>query len=158
VFVYSWARSKEPREQRDYALRRADGTPRPAWDALRDLIGGAEPAPAAPQPGAAPPVATPAVAAPPAQATEAKFRVAMLKQPAATVVRRGVAVRVTCSARCVLRLDVRVRGKRPVAGTKRVSLRGARPTTVRVPVASWLRKRLRDRAKVGVVVRAALQR
>jgi hypothetical protein len=43
IFLYSWGKSKAPREQRDYTFRRADNSARPAWDALRALIGGAEP-------------------------------------------------------------------------------------------------------------------
>ena len=253
VFVYSWGKSKNPREQRDYALRRSDGTARPAWSALRSLIGnraptvavaggstrvgrpltlratagdpdgdavsvrwdldgdgahddaggteavvvpsaagalrvgaeaddgsgavtragavvevtGGEPpaAEAAPAPGtgapgtAAPPAGTagpPPAPAAPTQAAPLTFGLAVVTQPSATVARRGMALRVTCPAGCDATFEVLVAGKPLVGGVKRRSL-PARAVTVRVPLRPWLRKRLRKRAKVGLLVRASLQ-
>jgi hypothetical protein len=67
-----------------------------------------------------------------------------------------MALRVTCPAGCDASFEVLVAGKRLIGGAKRRSL-PARAVTVRVPLRTWLRKRLRKRAKVGLVVRASLQ-
>jgi uncharacterized membrane protein YgcG len=40
IFIYSWGRTGQSSGVRDFALRRADNTPRPAWDALVSLATG----------------------------------------------------------------------------------------------------------------------
>jgi hypothetical protein len=49
VFIYSWGRTGQSSGNRDFALRRADNSPRPAWDAIVSLAGGQIPEPTTPQ-------------------------------------------------------------------------------------------------------------
>jgi hypothetical protein len=49
VFIYSWGRTGQSSGDRDFALRRFDNSPRPAWDAIVSLAGGHIPEPSTPQ-------------------------------------------------------------------------------------------------------------